>query len=185
MGIDDSGAVTSLLGLDGFIVCAQDHDGDQWWIALETTATVVGCEGCGTRAVGHGRRRVKVRDLPIAGEAVTLVWSKRIWRCGDDDCAVKTWSEHSEEIAPRAVLSERARADIARRVGPGAESVAAVARSVGVGWHAAMDAVRDHGQPRVNHLSRLGAPSAVGLDETSWLAATATRPTLLVEQPQQ
>ncbi|MEQ8717166.1 MAG: ISL3 family transposase, partial [Acidimicrobiales bacterium] len=180
MGIDDSGAVSSLLGLDGFVVRAQDHDGVQWWIAVETTATVVGCEGCGTRAVGHGRRRVKVRDLPICGEAVTLVWAKRIWRCPDGDCVVKTWSEHCDEIAARAVLSERARGEIARRVGPGAESVASVARSFGVGWHTAMDAVRDHGTPRVNHLSRLGAPSAVGLDETSWLAATATRPTLLV-----
>jgi hypothetical protein len=29
--------------------------------------------------------------------------------------------------------------------------------------------------PRVDHLPRLGAPSAVGLDETSFLAATAER----------
>ena len=43
-----------------------------------------------------------------------------------------------------------------------------------------MEAVRDHGQPRIDHLSRLGAPTAIGLDKTSWLAATATHPTLLV-----
>jgi hypothetical protein len=42
-----------------------------------------------------------------------------------------------------------------------------------------MAAVRDHGRPRVDHLSRLGAPSAVGLDETSFRAATPTHPTLL------
>ena len=34
--------------------------------------------------------------------------------------------------------------------------------------------------PRVDHLSRLGAPTAIGLDETSWLAATAMHPTVLV-----
>jgi hypothetical protein len=33
---------------------------------------------------------------------------------------------------------------------------------------------------RVDHLARLGAPSAIGLDETSFLAATAGHPTLLV-----
>jgi hypothetical protein len=33
-----------------------------------------------------------------------------------------------------------------------------------------MAAVRDHGRPRVDHLARLGAPRAVGLDETSFLA---------------
>jgi hypothetical protein len=47
-------------------------------------------------------------------------------------------------------------------------------------WHAAMVAVRDHGRPRVDHLARLGAPSAVGLDETSFLAGTAQHPTMLV-----
>lgn len=180
MGIDDSGGVTSLVGLDGFVVRAQVHDGEQWWLAIETTVEVVGCEACGTRAIGHGRRRVKVRDLAIAGEPVTLVWAKRIWRCPDADCVTKTWSELSDEIAARAVLTERARAEIARRVGPGCESVAAAARAFGVAWPTAMDAVRDHGQPRIDHLSRLGAPSAIGLDETSWLAATATHPTLLV-----
>jgi hypothetical protein len=29
-----------------------------------------------------------------------------------------------------------------------------------------MAAVRDHGQPRVDHVARLGAPAAIGLDET-------------------
>jgi transposase len=43
-----------------------------------------------------------------------------------------------------------------------------------------MAAVWDHGRPRVDHLARLGAPVAVGIDETSFLAATATHPTLLV-----
>ena len=37
---------------------------------VATTSDVVGCEGCGTRAVGHGRRRLKVRDLPMADRAV-------------------------------------------------------------------------------------------------------------------
>lgn len=180
MAIDDSGEVTALLGLDGFVVRAQVHDGEQWWLAIETNLAVTGCETCGIRAIGHGRRRVRVRDLPIAGEPVTLVWAKRIWRCPDADCPMRTWSESSEEIGPRAALTERARAEIARRVGPGEESVAAVGRSFGVSWHAAMEAVRDHGRPRIDHLSRLGAPTAIGLDETSWLAATATHPTLLV-----
>jgi transposase len=91
-----------------------------------------------------------------------------------------TWSEESDEIGPRAVLTERARAEICRRVGPAQHSVAQAARDFGVSWHTAMTAVRDHGRSRVDHLSRLGAPSAVGLDETSFLAATAKHPTMLV-----
>jgi hypothetical protein len=79
------------------------------------------------------------------------------------------------------VLTERARADIARLVGPGEQSVASAARAFGVGWHTAIGrAVWDHGRPRVDHLSRFGAPTAIGLDETSFLAATGQHPTVLV-----
>jgi transposase len=181
--MDPNGSdVSALVGLDGFVVRAQllDEASGEWWLAVETTARRGWCPGCGVQAVGQGRRRVKVRDLPIADRAVVLVWAKRLWRCPEPACAVKTWSEESDAIAPRAVLTERARAEIARRVGPGGQSVAQVARSFGVGWHAAMAAVWDHGRPRVDHLARLGAPAAIGLDETSFLAATATHPTLLV-----
>lgn len=79
-----------------------------------------------------------------------------------------------------AVLTERAREEICRRVGPGEQSVASVARAFGVCWHTTMAAVWDHGRPRIDHLARLGAPTAVGLDETSFLAATTQRPTLLI-----
>lgn len=179
MGTDGS-AVSALVGLDGFVVLAQvDLDGE-WWVKIETTAVVVGCAACGARAVGHGRRLIQVRDLPVADRPVRLVWAKRIWRCPEPACAVLSWSEESDEIAPRAVLTERARAEICRRVGLECQSVAQVARRFGVGWHTAMAAVRDHGRPRVDHLARLGAPAAIGLDETSFLAATAARPTLLV-----
>jgi hypothetical protein len=70
------------------------------WLAVETAASAVGCEGCGTRSVGHGRRRVKVQDLPMANRPVVLVWAKRIWRCPDPDSPVTTWSEEVDEIAP-------------------------------------------------------------------------------------
>jgi hypothetical protein len=43
--------------------------------------------------------------------------------------------------------------------------VAQAARDFGVSWQAAMAAVGDHGRPRVDHLVRLGAPSAA-----PWLA---------------
>jgi transposase len=91
-----------------------------------------------------------------------------------------TWSEQVDEIAPWAALTERARAEICRLVGEAGQSVAQVARRFGVGWHTAMAAARDHGRPRVDHLSRLGAPTALGVDEHSFLAATTEHPTLLV-----
>jgi transposase len=177
----DGSGVSALVGLEGFVVRAQllDEPSGEWWLAVESLEDRAWCEICGVRAIGHGRRRVVVRDLPLADRPVVLGWAKRLWRCGEPACPARTWSEESDEIAPRAVLTERARAEICRRVGPAQHSVAQAAQDFGVSWHAAMAAVRDHGRPRVDHLARLGAPRAVGLDETSFLAA-AEHPTMLV-----
>jgi molybdenum-dependent DNA-binding transcriptional regulator ModE len=79
------------------------------------------------------------------------VWAKRLWRCAEAACPTLTWSEECDEIASRAVLTERARAEICRRVGPAQHSVAQAARDFGVSWRAAMAAVRDHGRARVDH----------------------------------
>jgi transposase len=69
-----------------------------------------------------------IRDLPLADRPVVLVWAKRLWRCAEPACRTGTWSEESDEITPRAVLTERARAEVARRVGPAQHSVAQAAR---------------------------------------------------------
>jgi transposase len=173
--VHGSESATALLGMSGFVVGAQLLEDGEWWILVETTADLVGCASCGTRAVGHGRRRVQVRDLPIAGRPVRLVWAKRVWRCPDPDCATATWSETSELIAPRASLTLRARREICRRVGEDGASVAMVAMEFGIGWHTAMGAVVEHGQPLVDDPDRLGSPSMLGLDETLFLSANALR----------
>jgi transposase len=175
-----SESATTLLGMPGFAVGAQLEVDGELWLLVETTADVAGCPECGTRAIGHGRRRVRVRDLPMAGRPVVLVWAKRKWRCPDPDCATRTWSESSEAIGARAALTERARAEMCRRVGQDEDSVAEVARAFGVGWHTAMTAVRDHGTPLVDDPERLDGVDALGLDETRFLAATPTRRSLYV-----
>jgi transposase len=89
--------------------------------------------------------------------------AKRIWRCVDADCEVRTWSEHHPAIAARASLTERTRAEICRRVGQDDDSVAKVARDFGVGWSTTMAAVRDHGQPLVDDPARLEGVEALGV----------------------
>jgi hypothetical protein len=51
---------------------------------------------------------MQVRDLPIGGHPVVLCWRKRIWRCGEPACGVRTWTERVAAIRPRVVLTERA-----------------------------------------------------------------------------
>ena len=175
-----SAAAAAMLGMPGFVVLAvSDYDGEVEQ-AIETTADLVGCPDCGAVAQLHGRRPCWVRDLPAGGRPVTLVWIKRVWRCLHLECPRRTWTETSPWITSRASLTERARAEICRRVGEDGHCVAAVAREFGIGWHTAMGAVRDHGRPRVDDPARLAGVSALGVDETAFQAASATRSTSFV-----
>jgi hypothetical protein len=88
-----SKSATTLLGMPEFVVTAEIETDGEVWMSVDTNHSHVGCFGCGTRTVGHGRRIVKVRDLPVARRPVVLVWHKRIWRCPEADCYVRTFSE--------------------------------------------------------------------------------------------
>jgi transposase len=180
VGQHRSASASGLLGLDGFEVLVAAIVGGEWRLAVQTTATVVGCVGCGVRAEAHGRRTVRVRDLPSGGRPVVLCWRKRIWRCREPACGVRTWTERTVVIRPRAVLTERARAEACRRVGKDAHAVAAVARDLGVGWATIMRAVADHGRPLVEDPMRLDGVARLGLDETTFLKATRLAPTRYV-----
>jgi transposase len=180
VGQHSSASASRLLGLDGFEVLAAEVVGGEWQLTVQTTATVVGCVGCGVRAELHGRRTVRVRDLPVGGRPVVLCWHKRLWRCREPACKVRTWTERAAAIGPRAVLTQRARAEACRRVGKDAHAVAAVARDLGVGWATVMRAVRDHGSLLVDDAARLEGVVALGLDETTFLKATQVAPTRYV-----
>jgi transposase len=180
VGQHGSASGSILLGLDGFEVTAAEVTDDEWRLVVQTTATTVGCSACGTRARVHARRTVRVRDLPIGGRPVVLAWRKRLWRCREPACAVRTWTEQRTAIRPRAVLTCRARAEACRRVGKDAHAVAAVARDLGVGWSTVMRAVADHGRPLVEDPGRLEGVAALGLDETSFLKPTRAAPTRYV-----
>jgi transposase len=177
--IEGSGAV-AVLGLEGFLLRAAVEEGGELWELVETTATVVGCPGCGTRARSKGRSTTEVRDMACGGRAVRLAWRKRRWRCPDPDCDVKTWTETTQAIGARAALTERARADICTRVGRDAASVSSLAREYGVAWSTAMAAVVSVGRPLIDDPGRIGAVRALGMDETSFLAANATHHTTYV-----
>jgi transposase len=177
VGQHSSASASRLLGLDGFEVLAAEVVGGEWQVTVQTTVTVVGCQGCGMRAELHGRRTVRVRDLPLGGRPAVLWWRKRLWRCREAACEVRTWTEQAAAIGPRAVLTERARAEACRRVGKDAHAVAAVARDLGVGWATVMRAVAEHGHPLVDDAARLQGVTALGLDETSFLKATRLAPT--------
>ena len=134
---DDGSAATAMLGLAGFVLLAVSEYAGELEQAIETTAATGFCRGCGAQARLHDRRPSWVRDLPSGGRPVTLLWVKRVWRCVER-CPVSTWTESSEAIRRRASMTERARAEVCRRVGEDGHSVAQVARDFGVRWATAM-----------------------------------------------
>src|SRR5680860_318655 len=133
--IQGSRGATALVGMPGFVVGAEEVVDGELWLFVETSADVVGCPECGTRATGHGRVPTLVRDLPISGRPTVLCWWKRRLRCPDPDCDVKTWSETTDEIRSRASLTERARRRLAEMVNVHGDSIASAAAEFGVGWH--------------------------------------------------
>jgi transposase len=179
---DDTGSVVgALFGLDGFeVVSAVEVDGELE-VLVQTTADLVGCPGCGAVSQAKDRRPCWVRDLPIGGRPVVICWWKRVWCCPHALCQTNTWSETHEAIAPRASLTERARAWAFAQVGERDDTVAATARALGVGWHTIMRLVDQLGTPIVEDPGRLDPPTepvrALGVDETTFLAAAPTHPT--------
>jgi transposase len=178
--IDGTGLAEALLGLDGFRVLEVNESPCELVIYIETTLELVGCGECGTRAESQDRMTVEVRDLACFGRPTRLVWRKRRWRCIETGCGAKTWTETSVDFSSRTVLTRRAGVEACRQVGMNARPVAGLARELGVCWWTVMDAVVEHGTPLVDDPDRVGAVSALGVDETSFLAANPEHATVYV-----
>ena len=175
---DGTGLAEALLGLEGFRVLAVVERVAEVVITVETTADFTGCAACGLRAESQDRATVEIRDLACFGRPARLRWVKRRWRCPDPDCDVRTWTEHSDDVDAQAVLTRRAGAEACRQVGEEARPVSRVARELGVCWWTVMNAVIEHGTPLVDDPDRIGTVRQLGVDETTYLSAKPTHPTI-------
>lgn len=130
--------------------------------------------------VATWERPTWVRDLPVGGRPVLVCWVKRIWACPQPLFAQRTWTEPHPVIAPRAVLTERARRWAFEQVGSADAAISRTAAGLGVAWLTVMRQVLGRGAPLVENPDRLAQVSAVGVDETAYLRAnsrsTSSRP---------
>ena len=105
-------------------------------------------------------------DLPCFGRRTRLVWTKQRWRCPNRSCMTVTFTETDPRIAaPAAAITDRAGRWATFQVGRRGRTVAEVADELGCDWHTVMDAVNHHGAPLIDDPHRIGATTAVGLDE--------------------
>lgn len=175
---DGIGLAEALFGLDGFRVLAVQENAAELVVTVESTADRAACSGCGVRAEAQDRLRVELRDLPCFGRPARLVWLKRRWRCREELCPVKTWTEQVAAVLARSVMTVRAGLEATRQVGQLARPVAEVAREFGVCWWTVMNAIIQHGKPLVDEPDRVGVTRALGVDETTFQSANREHTTL-------
>jgi transposase len=162
-------------GAAGFDVLDVADDGVELVIEVETSPAVVGCSGCGTRAVPKDRRWVTLRDVPAGRRFVRVRWRKRIWRCPEPDCEVNTWTEQAELADPRRVLTTRAAEWATDRVAAIEGTPASIARNFGLSWSTVWSAVERVGTTRVQSPAEMGPATMVGFDETVMSPASRRR----------
>jgi transposase len=92
-------------------------------------------------------------------------------------CTRRTWTEQHAAIAPRASVTERARVWAFEQVAAADAAVSRTASVLGVAWWTVMRQVIDRGTPLIDDSARLAGVRAVGVDETAYLRASATRST--------
>jgi transposase len=139
----------------------------EWPMWLRVTVTMDSerptC-ACGGAVHRHGVREVVLVDLPAFGRPTRLVWRKQRWRCRS--CG-RCWCDENPEVSTaRCALTTRAARWSTLQVGRHGRAVADVARDLGCGWHAVMDAVVAVGEQLIDHPDRIGPVNALGLDET-------------------
>jgi transposase len=124
------------------------------------------CAECGTAAWVKDRPVVELVDLGCFGRPARLMWHKHRWCCPELACPVGSWTSQDRRIAaPRLAMTDRAGRWATLQVGRQGRTVAEVARELGCDWHTVNDAVIAYGTPLVEDPARVGAVTAVGLDE--------------------
>ena len=111
---------------------------------------------------------VSLVDLPAFGRPVRLIWHKRRWWCPAASCAVGSFTETDDQIAPgRGALTARAGRWATVAVGRDARPVSDVPNELGCDWHTVNRAVLAWGEALLAADSaRAGAVRALDLDET-------------------
>jgi transposase len=109
-------------------------------VSVASTKSWSRCPHCGFRCRDvHDTRIRKIRDLPVSGRPVTLVWSRRRFSCGN--CGQRHLKIHDEFEGRLTRRFARALVADARVM-----SIRAVTRRHGVGWTTVMALVADWSQ---------------------------------------
>lgn len=159
---------TSLLfDLPGFRVvsCEPTPEGQRRVVVMQD-GDEHACPRCGVLVGGkpYDVRESRVKDLPFGHRPLEVIWRKRRYRCRQQRCPQRVFTERSEQIPPRHRLTGRLRHRLEQAASRSARALSDVAVEYGVSWwsvhHALVVAAAERAAaepPRVRQL---------GLDET-------------------
>ena len=160
---------TILFGLPGVAVQRVERGTDERGKPIRlvhvvtTASSAAGCPQCGVVSVSVKQRRTtRPRDLPYGEEPLAVRWRKRQYRCREQACPRKAFTESTAEIPARARLTGRLCRQAARQVASG-RSVSAVAAELGVSWPVAHRHYAAHAD---RLLTEPEPPVVLGIDET-------------------
>ena len=174
--VDDT---TMLFGLAGVrverVACLTDGTRVVHVVTAEETAAA--CPGCGVLSTSVKEYVATLpKDIPYGADPIIVQWNKTRWRCEEDYCERKSFTEAIAEVPARARPARRLRTAMGAAIGEAARSVAEVAGAHAVSWPTAHRAFVAHAE------QMLGEPaptSILGIDETRrgkprWLRCVGT-----------
>jgi len=157
------------VGLDGFHVIDVGERAGVVRVVVETPAQPMGCRSCGVIAHSHGRRDVRLVDVPCFGRPVRLIWRKRTWRCGEEKCPARSFTELHEDLAgPRALLSVRACWWAINQLRREGASVQGLARQLGTTWRTVWRSIKPLLEAMAADPTRFANVTSLGVDEHIW-----------------
>ncbi len=122
-----------------------------------------GCPECGVISTSVRQyRTTRPRDLPYGEEPLAVRWRKRQFRCLEEACPRKAFTESIAEVPARARLTGRLCRQLASQIASG-RSVSAVAAEHGVSWPVAHRHYAAHADAL---LTEPEPPVVLGIDET-------------------
>lgn len=161
-----SDATTVLFGLPGVRVERVERrpDGTRVVDVVTDEPTAAVCPSCGVVSTSVKERAPTApKDIPYGRDRIVLRWNKTRWRCRENDCLRKSFTEAIAQVPPRARTTSRLRTQIGAAVGEPARSVTEVAQAHGVSWPTAHRAFVAYAKAV---LAEPEPTSVLGIDET-------------------
>ncbi|WP_248580408.1 helix-turn-helix domain-containing protein [Nocardioides sp. InS609-2] len=157
------------MGLDGFHVIDVGERAVVVRVVVETPVEPMGCRACGVVAHSHGRRDVRLVDVPCFGRPVRLIWRKRTWCCGEEKCPAGSFIEQNNDLAgPRSWLSVRACWWAINQLRREGASVQGLARQIGTTWRTVWRSIKPLLEVMAADPARFENVTSLGVDEHIW-----------------